>query len=284
MLNFKSFKLTLLACAATLFSFCVTPVCAQDAPGDAGAQASAERIDIDKDNFIEGNLFFVMYHELGHALVSEFNLAVVGREEDAVDGLSTYQIRPQDDQTTPDYLMGAIKGWFLMAANTNLNDIAWWDEHGTSQQRAFNIACLLYGADPKLFKDAADIVNLPEDRRQSCEHDAMMNETSWDALLAADSYVENEKVPNETKAPEVIYKPTEKYAAQMEYLKKLGLLEDTAEFMRMTYKFKPGIKLLAAECGQVNAFWSSSDRSLTMCYELVDAYQAMAEKTDVPAE
>lgn len=277
-------KTSLLAFTAALLAFSANPIMAQDTPADGGAAASAERIDIDKDNFIEGNLYFVMYHELGHALISEFNLAVVGREEDAVDGLSTYQIRPQDDQTTPDYLMGAIKGWFLMAANTNLNDIAWWDEHGTSQQRAFNIACLLYGADPKLFKDAADIVNLPEDRRQSCEHDAMMNETSWDALLAEDSYKENEKVADDVKAPEVIYQPTEKYSAQMEYIKKLGILEDTAEYMRTSYKFKSGIKLQAAECGQVNAFWSSDDRSLTMCYELVDAYQAMADKTDVPAE
>ena len=52
--------------------------------------------------------------------------------------------------------------------------------------------------------------------------------------------------------------------------------------MHDTYKLKPGIKLIATECGEVNAFWNRDDRTLTVCYEIVEAYQAMAKqiKTD----
>jgi Putative metallopeptidase len=35
--------------------------------------------------FVAGNLLFVLFHELGHALVSEMGLPVLGKEEDAVD-------------------------------------------------------------------------------------------------------------------------------------------------------------------------------------------------------
>jgi hypothetical protein len=251
---------------------------AQTQSADGGASENAQKIDVDADNFIEGNLYFVLYHEMGHALVSEFNLAVVGREEDAVDGLATSLMTPADKESTPDYLKGAIKGWFLFASYTKLKDISWWDEHGTSNQRAFQIACLLYGNDPENFADIADAINLPEDRRKSCQHDSEMNETGWNALLDEDTYGENEQIPDDAKEPEIIYNPTEKFQDQQDYIKKLGLLEDIAKFMHDTYKFKPGIKLVANECGQVNAFWNREDRTLTLCYELVDAYQGLAKQ------
>ena len=257
---------------------------AEDVASDGGAAANAQKIDIDADNFVEGNLYFVTYHELGHAMVSEFDLAVVGREEDAVDGLATEMMTPDDAKTTPDYLLGAMKGWFLFGSMTKLNEIAWWDEHGTDSQRAFRIACLLYGDDAARFKDIADAVNLPEARRASCEHESDMNSSSWDSLLDEDTYKEGEQPPADSQAPEVVYEPTDKYQEQQDYLKKLGLLEDISSFMHTTYKFKNGIKLVAKDCGQVNAFWNSGDRTLTLCYEIVDAYRTLAKNIDSTAE
>ncbi|MBG1231752.1 DUF4344 domain-containing metallopeptidase [Aestuariivirga litoralis] len=253
---------------------------ADDAPADGGAGANADRIDIDADSFVEGSLYFVVYHELGHAMVSEFNLAVVGREEDAVDGLATKLMTPDEDETTPDYLLGAMKSWFLFGSMTKVNDIAWWDEHGTDSQRAFRIACLLYGADAKKFTDIADTVKLPEERRARCEHESQMNSTSWDTLLDEDSYGDEDKVAEDSEKPEITYEETSKFPDQEAYLKKLGLLEDIATFMHDNYKFKNGIKFTAKECGQINAFWSPGERTLTVCYEIVNAYQTLAKNID----
>jgi hypothetical protein len=57
--------------------------------------------------------------------------------------------------------------------------VEWWNEHGPDQQRAYQIACLLYGADPKKFSALADEVELPEDRRESCPAEAESNSASW---------------------------------------------------------------------------------------------------------
>ena len=38
--------------------------------------------------FLIGNMLFVAAHEMGHAVVSEFDLPIVGREEDAADSLA----------------------------------------------------------------------------------------------------------------------------------------------------------------------------------------------------
>src|SRR3954453_16695765 len=39
--------------------------------------------------FIIGNTLFTLTHELGHAVISEFQLPVIGREEDAADAFAT---------------------------------------------------------------------------------------------------------------------------------------------------------------------------------------------------
>ena len=44
------------------------------------AQKRQERV-----AFVVGNLLFVLGHELGHAVISEFDLPVLGREEDTAD-------------------------------------------------------------------------------------------------------------------------------------------------------------------------------------------------------
>jgi len=43
------------------------------------------------------------------------------------------------------------------------------DEHGTPAQWFFNVLCLAYGADPKLFKDVVEKGYLPKDRAEGCE-------------------------------------------------------------------------------------------------------------------
>ena len=43
------------------------------------------------------------------------------------------------------------------------------DEHGTPTQRFYNLLCMAYGADPKLFGDVVGKGFLPEDRAVGCE-------------------------------------------------------------------------------------------------------------------
>src|SRR5689334_2897037 len=38
--------------------------------------------------FVTGNTMFVMAHEMGHGLINEFNMPVLGREEDAADSFA----------------------------------------------------------------------------------------------------------------------------------------------------------------------------------------------------
>jgi len=57
--------------------------------GDARMKKMSERQQSDLVEFVAGNMLFVGFHEMGHALVNQLHLPVLGREEDAVDAFAT---------------------------------------------------------------------------------------------------------------------------------------------------------------------------------------------------
>ncbi|HYI71139.1 MAG TPA: DUF4344 domain-containing metallopeptidase, partial [Skermanella sp.] len=47
------------------------------------------------DLFVLGNTVFILYHELGHALIDQLGLPVLGHEEDAADNLASIMMIPE---------------------------------------------------------------------------------------------------------------------------------------------------------------------------------------------
>jgi hypothetical protein len=227
----------------------------------------------ESDAFVEGNIYFIAFHEFGHALVSEFDLPIAGREEDAVDRLAIWMMTPQAEEENPDYLLDAIDGWFSLAEQTPLDDIAWWDEHGTDQQRGYQIACLLYGSNPARYKSLASATEIPVVRQETCAQETAQNDDVWDRLLKP--HIRNESAAREIEATVINYGATNKYAKELQYLKQIEVLESLNDVMMQDFHFKPGIKLSAEECGEPNAYWDPDERKLTICYEIVSDYRKM---------
>ena len=88
--------------AAALVGAMVSPVLAQDDIRTRIRDASRTLATVDPPlsrlddperervvEFVAGNALFTLGHELGHAVISEFNLPVLGREEDAADSFAT---------------------------------------------------------------------------------------------------------------------------------------------------------------------------------------------------
>ena len=57
------------------------------------------------------------------------------------------------------------------------------DEHGTPAQRFFNLLCLAYGADPKLFADVVEKNFLPRDRADICECEYVQVSHAFNTLI-----------------------------------------------------------------------------------------------------
>jgi hypothetical protein len=262
-------------CAAAILALQTGYAGAEAKPGSF-EQSQLKKIIADPDNFVEGSLYFIGYHEMGHALISEFGLPVVGREEDAVDRLAVILMTPEKDKGQPEYLIGAMQGWFQTATETPLNELDWWDEHGTDLQRGYQIACLLYGADEARFAKIGKVLDISEESAEKCVDESAQNMSAWASLLEPHETSEEDGDPKPVAT--VTYEPSKEYDEQITYLKRLGLLEDIADLMRTNYKFDGGIKITGRTCDEPNAFWDGSARELTYCYELVKEFQYLSEK------
>jgi hypothetical protein len=95
--------------------------------------------------FVVGNMLFALLHETGHALVTEMELPVLGRDEDAADAFAVVMLLKVGSAMSHRVVVEAAKAWFL----TDLRDKKegdkpeLYDSHGLSEQRAYH--CLLNG-------------------------------------------------------------------------------------------------------------------------------------------
>lgn len=217
--------------------------------------------------FMVNNAIFTLFHEAGHMLISEFGLPVLGREEDAVDALSSILLLEADVEELDVAMQDAADGWFLSdeAREEDLNETDFLDTHGLDRQRAYAIVCMMVGADAKYFENFADSLDFPKERREECEGEYQHAKDSWFSLLEPHQAEEGKGKPLN-----VSYEPADNPDVQIfaDMLKEASVLELVSEGIGTSYKFDDGIKLTAKSCGVVNAFWNPQAREITYCYEL----------------
>ena len=92
-------------------------------------------------------LTFAVLHEVGHALIHQFRLPVLGGREDAADGFATYALVSQRDEWTA---LGAA--WWFVWLQTDLHTdttgsttLDYGDAHLLPGQRNAHIMCLVAG-------------------------------------------------------------------------------------------------------------------------------------------
>lgn len=217
--------------------------------------------------FVVNNAIFTLFHEAGHMLIAEFGLPVLGREEDAVDALSSILLLEADSEELDVAIQDAADAWFLSdeAKDRDLTDTDFLDTHALDRQRAYQIVCMMTGADPEFFKQFADSIDFPQSRREECAFEYERTKNSWFGLLEP-HYAGDGPGSNMT----VSYEPTgdENMDFFADVLKEAGVLENIAQSVGAKYKFDDGIKLTAKSCGVPNAFWDPQAREITYCYEL----------------
>jgi hypothetical protein len=127
----------------------------------------------------------VFLHEAGHMVFNALKIPLFGREEDAADQFSTYIMLKFDKEESRRLILGnayQYKG-DLSATTTIMTLQKFADEHGTPAQRFFNLLCIAYGADPKLFVDFVEKNFLPEDRAISCEREYAQVSHAFQTLI-----------------------------------------------------------------------------------------------------
>ena len=218
--------------------------------------------------FVIGNTLFVMAHELGHGLINEMNLPVLGREEDAADSFAVVTALKMGSWFSERVLLEAAKGWVLASKRDKNqgNALAFYDEHGLDLQRAYNVICFMVGSDPEKYKALAADTKLPEERQTGCAYEWKNTAWSWDEMLK--KHLRSADQPK--IAVKVEYEENKKYALQEQVLRHMGLLEALAAHAADRYAWPKPWSIEARSCGQANATWKQ--RTLTLCYELANEF------------
>ena len=142
-----------------------------------------EKTDAELDEAVLGSTAWTFFHELGHALVSVHKLPITGKEEDAVDQLSTYILLQGGDEGENAALSGAED---FLREEDEPGDLDMADTHSLSKQRFYNIICWIYGQNEK---KRADLVEgddplLPKERADNCASEYEQIARSWTTILA----------------------------------------------------------------------------------------------------
>lgn len=132
---------------------------------------------------IAGPIVEVFFHEIAHALFDYYDLPVLGREEDAADFVAAYILLQFGKKDARRLIAGVAYtyGREALQPSTKKNPFA--DEHDLPAQRFYNVLCLAYGADPKLFGDVVNAGYLPKERAEGCDDEFKQVKRAMDKLV-----------------------------------------------------------------------------------------------------
>lgn len=142
-----------------------------------------------------GNAFlFILFHEIGHAMIDLLDIPVAGKGEDAADFFAFYMLGASgNDQGAAICIAGAnfFRDAHEAAKNTEdfkkanaagqiYDSLIYWDEHSFSMQRYYSLLGLVYGSNPERWKG---IIVLEKDHEERAEKEYADLVKSWDKLL-----------------------------------------------------------------------------------------------------
>jgi hypothetical protein len=221
---------------------------------------------IDRVEFVAGNTLVLLSHELGHVLIAEMHLPLLGREEDAADTYAALRMLTFGTSFSQHELAQAAQGWFLNDRRDQEigEKPLYYDEHNLSQQRAYQILCLMVGSDPDRFKGLADQMKMPETRQHTCKRDFAKTSEGWQTVLKP--WLRQAGDP-ETKIDVIYGDGKGMYDGVVNMFRSIRFLETVAANSAARYKWPHPFTLKMESCGHPGTDYDDEARVITICYE-----------------
>ena len=243
-------------------------------------------------DFVVGNAVFVLLHEFGHVVIRDFDIPILGLEENAADTLAAVGLILADENQSErqprlsEYLAMAVLGNLLIwqtGIEKSSNEILFWAQHDVSVRRATRLVCLLYGSDTREFGWLAEAVEMPESRRDVCEDEFTIARNAAEKVLATFGKSVEDNPELERTEIEVKYgrprNPTQ--ARLLEVIQETQLMETVAERIRNRWVLPDSVTLRVRSCPSANAYWDEDYRELIFCLELLEALEKIGSGPEV---
>jgi hypothetical protein len=247
--------------------------------------AVENKISDEQLRFVTSNSEFTLLHEMGHLLIHELKLPVLGREEDAADQLGFIGLfLIYDRQQTPDFpkrLLDVADYWRLewQLAKTAEETIPAWDSHALDEQRFYNIACLAYGSDPKNLEWIIEMTGLPEERAFYCQDE--YEQAKYAAVWFREHFKRSDDQPVKHRIRVIYDSPPyhlEGGSDLLEKVKASGELESVAERASEFFVLPRDLTLRVTSCGAPDSWYNINSGELTLCYERIAHFKKLARK------
>lgn len=259
--------------AAIMLSACFASIPLQTSAQTAAqtANGSFDAEDAAQDAYVQGNLLFLTYHEVGHLLIGSL-LQVDQRQqrlssEEVADDIATWLMLPDENEPEQDVeILAAMFGWLDSAEEDD--EVARNPHYPDDAERAARIACYLYGSNParyralgQAFRNAINSVNC-EDEYEALHTD--LGDWFRDFLVPP--------APANGGRIRVSYgvAPATLDEARL-YLIETQILEDAVQDINQFIRLPHDVVLAARSCGGGAAEfrYNAVRREITACYEAV---------------
>ncbi|NRB05373.1 MAG: hypothetical protein HRU30_19145 [Rhodobacteraceae bacterium] len=204
-------------------------------------------------------MLHVVAHEIGHAVLREFDLPILGPEEGIADDFATLYIY----SLLPDRAEAIIRAHARQSMSDG-QDAMMFGEHPSDDQRAGRAICILYGQNPDQFAKLASDFGLDGEEADACRDFAPEIARSWRRTLAP--YL----MPDSARVTEVGLR-----VAEDPVLQALA----TQAFVNDLYKLMASIdwhSRITLELDQCNgtASWARNGRRIRICSAYVQRFEA----------
>lgn len=135
------------------------------------------------DDAVTDSLMHTLFHEMGHALIAMYDLPVLGKEEDAVDGLATILLIEYFEQGEEIALSAADLFNLESEDFEEFSHENFWDEHSLDIQRFYSTLCFVYGSSPEEYSHLKDDAEFSDERADLCISEYENAAKSWFDLL-----------------------------------------------------------------------------------------------------
>jgi len=216
------------------------------------------------------NMRFALLHEAGHLLLSEFEIPPSEQTEPVADRFAALRLLAEPEGGVS-ALLASADGWSWSAGEQTGGqaDGAYLDVHNPDGERAKTLSCLMMGQSPAAFAASAALFSLDATQQDRCTADFAGARTAEDELFGL---FRRGARPELTEAVDTRYEAGGAYQLIADALERGEVLETSARAVNAEFAFARPITFVASVCDQENAFTDPEDGSVTLCYELADAF------------
>lgn len=234
----------------------------------------------------------IFMHEFGHALIGELQVPSTGPEEDAVDIFSALRVVEPTMYPSGDAEIDAIGRevaiysalpWYyggLISEQTG-STTPWQDEHTGDLKRFRNVFCVIYGGNPGLYAPIASDVGMEERTLGRCEEEFNRQNRAWRTILAPHTRIgpwhPEGLLPADAPGARinVVFEPPKTRVGDFLVTAFGEAIEGFAKDLADTYALPRDLTVTYRDCGELNAWYSPTEGTITMCYDLIENLAVM---------